>query len=155
VEDAGGGASSMLLAGVEDFRHYPGLDDPLAAHQPAVIDCGVAGAYVERDLLEVDTAYCNYVLLQAPARDAIAKGTRVSFAFSHFDLTSAASAEGHVAILFGADVQWEAHVDIPHVAQVLDVSFSATRALGEGEPIRLHLHNHGQNSWAIGSLTAH
>ena len=72
----------------------------------------------------------------------------------HFDLRAPEPATAHVAVLFGDEVQWELEIPIPSYAYVYTETFQATRALAPGEPIRLHLHNHGQNTWIFSSLYA-
>ncbi len=145
-------STTLPLVDVRGWQRYAASLDALPSHQPAMIDCGVAGVYVEYGNLEVDTGYCNYVLAQAPALVSIDKGARVELELQHFDLTAPMPAEAHVAIFFGKDLQWETHVPIPHAAEIQHVHWAATRALAAGEPVRLHLHNHGQNNWAIGYL---
>jgi hypothetical protein len=137
---------------MQEFRGYSRSEDPLVAHQPVEIDCGVAGIYPERNALEIDTRYCNYALVAAPAKLAVSKGTTIEIALHHFDLNAPEPATAHLALLFDRDVQWETTIGIPSTAAVLHVSFEATRDLAEGEPVRLHLHNHGQNTWTLSSV---
>src|SRR5262245_43461709 len=50
------------------WHEYAASEDPMASHQPEQVDCGPAGWYVEPSLdvplLEIDTNYCNYALLE-------------------------------------------------------------------------------------------
>lgn len=128
--------------------------DPLQGEQPAVVDCSVAGWFVEYDILEVDTGQCNYAWIEHPALVDVPPGSTVTTTLVHYDLLADAEAEAHFAILFGDDMQWETRVPIPSVANVIDVTWTSTRALRAGEPVRVHLHNHGQNFWALGALNA-
>jgi hypothetical protein len=136
------------------WRKYPASEDPLASHQPTEINCGPGGFYVEFGLLEVDTNFCNYLLAQHPARMAIAAGTEVSFDLSHYDLNATQPATAHAALLFGDTLVWETSIDIPGPANVLHATFRTPRALAVGEAIRMHLHNHGQNNYAVGPIEA-
>jgi hypothetical protein len=136
------------------WRKYPASEDPLASHQPSEINCGPGGFYVELGLLEVDTNFCNYLLAQHPARIAIAAGTEVSLDLSHYDLNAAEPATAHAALLFGDTLVWETSLDIPGRADVLHATFRTPRALAVGEAIRMHLHNHGQNNYAVGPIEA-
>lgn len=124
-----------------------------------MIDCGPAGWYIEKNyfahpLLEVDTNYCNYVLLEHPSLVDVAAGDSVTFELRHYDLDAPEPAVGHVAIFFGDDLQWQTEIPIPGMADALSYTWTATRALTRDEPIRLHLHNHGQNTWLVAGLHA-
>jgi hypothetical protein len=138
------------------WREYPAAKDPLADHQPANVECGPAGWYVESafevPLLEIDTNYCNYAFLEHPSLSEVMEGDTIAFELRHYDLRASEPAEAHVAILFGDQMEWETHIPIPSDANVQTFEWPASRALLVGEPIRLHLHNHGQNTWVIASL---
>lgn len=136
------------------WRNYASSLDPLPSHQPSAIDCGIAGWFVERGALEVSTLDCNYPLVEHPALIDIAEGTEVLLELVYFDLLAPEPATAHVAVFFEDEQQWELEVPIPSYAFVHEVRFRATRALSVGDPIRLHLHNHGQNTWSLGYVRA-
>lgn len=146
--------SEQPLLDHKSWHNFAAELDPLASHQPAVIECGIAGWFIEREQLEVSTSDCNYALLEHPSLLSITAGTEVLLELWHFDLTAPEPAEAHVALLFGDALQWETLIPIPQPGNVQQVSFRATRALAAGEPIRLHLHNHGQNTWLLRTLHA-
>lgn len=129
--------------------------DPLRAHQPESVVCGIAGWYVEYGQLEIDTARCNYAWIEHPAQVAIPIGSQVTTVFSHFDLAAPEPADAHAAVLFGDAIQWETVVTIPQPGNALELAWEASVALEVGDPIRVHLHNHGQNFWSVASLMAH
>jgi hypothetical protein len=110
--------------------------------------------FVERGSLEVDTVNCNYLLVEHPAQRPVPRGSNVYLELVHFDLAAPEPATAHVALFFGDDLQWELEIPIPSLAYVYKETFQATRDLAEGEPIRFHLHNHGQNTWLLDSLYA-
>jgi hypothetical protein len=124
-------------------------DDGFSDHRPSAVECGVAGWFVEYEALEVDTARCNYVSLTHPALIAVPVGAEAHTTLVHFDLVAEQPAQAHVALSFNGEVQWERWVDIPHPAEVIELSWEATVALAAGDPVQLHLHNHGQNTWAL------
>lgn len=128
--------------------------DPLRAHQPESVVCGIAGWYVEYGQLEIDTARCNYAWIEHPAQVAVPIGGQVTTVFSHFDLAAPVPAEAHVAILFGDAIQWETVVTIPQPGNAFELAWEASVALEVGDPIRVHLHNHGQNFWSLAPLMA-
>jgi hypothetical protein len=137
-----------------EWRNYPPELDPLPSHQPDPIHCNIAGWLVERGSLEVDTVNCNYVLVEHPAQIAVREGSELRLELVHFDLDAPEPATAHVALFFGDTLQWEREIPIPSAAYVYKETFQATRSLEPGEPIRFHLHNHGQNTWLLESLYA-
>jgi hypothetical protein len=158
--DAGAEAAQEAAVALQEARlidhsawhNYPAELDPLAAHQPAPIKCGLTGWFVERSSLEVDTTECNYVLIEHPALVGVPAGSEVELELWHFDLIAPEPAQAHLALLFDADLQWETFVDIPSLGNLERVRFRTTRELALGEPIRFHLHNHGQNTWMLGDV---
>ena len=134
------------------WRAYAASEDPLTDHQPARVECHAAGFRLEGDQLEIDTNYCNYLLAEHPTRISISRGTEVSIELSHYDLTSADPAKAHAALLFGDTLVWETFIDIPSAADVVQATFRTPRALAAGEVVRVHLHNHGQNNYALAPI---
>jgi hypothetical protein len=155
--DASVRRSQVALLDPSQWRTYPREEDPLASHQPGPIDCGPAGWYVEPawdpPLLEIDTTFCNYVLLEQPAAAAVAEGDPIEFELRHYDLRAPEPAEAHIAWSFGGELEWETSIAIPSDAAVHVFEWRAKHGLAAGEAIRLHLHNHGQNTWLIAGLT--
>lgn len=135
-----------------EWQRYDAGLDPLAAHQPANVVCPATAALVEYDSFEVDTARCNYVLAWHPAIRDIAVGTTLQVTMLHYDLLAPEPATAHVAILFDDVLQWQTEIPIPSSGRAISETFTATRALRSGEPIRLHLHNHGGNTWLLHAL---
>lgn len=146
--------TELPLIDHKQWRSYDAALDPLRSHQPAMVDCTPPAWFIERNMLEVNTAECNYALLEHPSLLSIAAQTQVLLELWHFDLVAPEPAKAHAALLFGDELQWETTFDIPAPGNVHQFSFRATRALAKDEPIRLHLHNHGQNTWLIASLHA-
>lgn len=138
----------------EAFRYADLAGDPLASHQPAEIRCGLTGFYPERGELELDTGGCNYLYLEQPAPRAVPAGSALQLVLRHFDLAAPEPAQAHVAILFGDSVQWETTIDVPGAANAYEVTWHSSEALEPLSPIRVHLHNHGQNTWILSSLSA-
>ena len=80
---------------------------------------------------------------------AVARGQALHVVLLHDLLVFDEPAEAHVALLIGGDVVWEKKVPIPADPGVFDETFTLDRAAEEGEPVMLHLHNHGYNSWKL------
>jgi len=153
-DDSGTSAAEPVIDHAE-WRTYDAALDPLASHQPSPLECGLGGTYPDplHHLLDVETAFCNYVLLEHPALVDIAVGDELNLRFYYFDLVASEPAEAHLALLLDDTVAWQTHVPIPSSADAVDVRFPAPRALSVGEPLRWHLHNHGQNSWVLTAVT--
>jgi len=136
------------------WRRYDAAADPLPSHQPAVLSCAASATFLEYGSFEVDTTRCNYLFAEHPAQLAIAAGTQIKMELLHYDLSASEPAQAHVALLFGDALQWETTIPIPRAGDVIKANFQATRALALGEPIRLHLHNHGGNAYLIVAMQA-
>lgn len=124
-------------------------DDPLAHERPATVECPAAAWGPEAGGLEVQTGTCNYLFVSQPSLAAIEEGDAIDLVVFHQELDAAEPAEGHVAILLDDAVIWEAHVEIPAHANVLEARVVAERAWPAGTPVGVHLHNHGYNSWTV------
>jgi hypothetical protein len=138
----------------QSWQRYDAQLDPLASHQPPLVNCPASSAFVEFDAFEVDTTRCNYVLAQNPSLLSVPAGTTMKLSLLHYDLLAPEPAEAHLAIFFGDALQWEMRIPIPSDGKAIDVEFVTTRALAAGEPIRYHLHNHGGNTYLLFALEA-
>lgn len=129
-------------------------DDPIPDHRPALVDCGVTGAYVELASYEIDTARCNYLARRQPSLVEIRAGDRVAVAAYHATLASVEAGQAHFALLVGGVVVWQELVLIPASPGVVDATpFQAEVPIDvdvpAGTPVDLHLHNHGYNTWTL------
>jgi hypothetical protein len=124
--------------------------DLFPAHFTEPSDCGIdeLGAfYLEGAALEFATARCAYFSLEQPSLVELRQGDELAFTWYHSLLTAEAPGEGHVALGLADDIVWEASVTIPADAAVFDVVVPVTISAPAGTPVRLHLHNHGSNTW--------
>jgi hypothetical protein len=128
--------------------------DPFADHRPEHVECGIGGYYAEYGMLEIDTAFCNYLAIEQPSLLDLKVGDELVIEVLHYDLIAPEPAEAHIALSFDGELQWETEVVIPQPAGVLSVTAAATRALAVGDSVQLHLHNHGQNTWQLTKLSA-
>lgn len=138
-------ASAFALASAED--------DPLADERPTTVDCPTATWGFEAGGLEIQTGVCNYFFATQPSRAAIEEGDAIDVVVFNQGLDAPAPAEGHVAILVGDAVIWEAYVEIPSDASVLEARVVAEQAWPAGTPVGVHLHNHGYNAWTVLDVT--
>ncbi|HEX5658454.1 MAG TPA: hypothetical protein VFX59_14730 [Polyangiales bacterium] len=144
----------VSLIEMENWRRYDAAIDPLKAHQPAEIECLESATYLEYDAFEIDTTRCNYVLAYTPALRAVPAGTELHINILHYDLLAAEPANAHLALLFGDRIQWEQTIPIPSPGNAVETSFVTSVPLAFQDPIRLHLHNHGGNTYLFVALEA-
>lgn len=136
----------------EAWQPASAAQDPLGHERPAHVECPVAAWGPELGGLEIQTGTCNYFFATQPSLAAIEPGDAVDVVVFHDRLDAAEPAEGHVAILLGDEVVWEAHVEIPADANVLEARIVSERAWPAGATVGLHLHNHGYNAWTVLSV---
>lgn len=129
-------------------------EDPLAEHRPSVITCDVAGWYLENEVLEIDTNWCNYLALRQDSLAPITAGAKVRLGFYHFDLVAPEEALAHVAVLVDGQLLYEQEIAIPGKAMVYALELEAPFSAPAGAELVFHLHNHGQNTWALQELSA-
>ncbi len=122
-------------------------------HRPSRVECSRdTGWLVEDGDLEIRTEFCNYLSLTQQSLLNIDAGTEVELALSHSDLDFNAPSSAHLAISIAGSVIWEANIAIPSDGKIIKESLVLTDAISAGDPIDLHLHNHGNNAWTLHSL---
>lgn len=105
-----------------------------------------------RDVLSIDTRFCDYVTARQPALRGAEAGQTLGIVLGYFSLVAPEPAEAHVAIAIGETVVWEERVPIPSDSGVLNVGIEAPFAIEAGTPIDFHLHNHGANEWFLATI---
>lgn len=126
-------------------------DDPFD-DRAAGAACDPTGFDVEGGAFEVNTATCAYGTFVQPAlRDAPA-GARVLLEAWHLELWAPEAAEGHLAVLIGSDLA-EIRPAIPGPSAAYTLEAELSGAVLAGDPIHVHIHNHGSNSWYVGDLS--
>jgi hypothetical protein len=124
-------------------------------HRPASVDCPQdKGWIVEGDALEIRTEFCNYAALTQQALLDLAPGTELELVLSHSTLNFNAPANAHIALSIGDHTVWEKHIPIPSEGALYKETVTLPVAVGSGDAIQLHLHNHGDNAWSFHSLDA-
>lgn len=127
--------------------------DPFQEHRPEEIDCNsLSGWYLEDNLLEANTAECNYLSLTESAATTAHAGDTLVTEISYFDLTAAEAAEAHLALTAGSRVLFQTTIPIPSTADVLHLEIELEEDIQEGVAMGIHLHNHGQNTWNISPI---
>lgn len=124
-------------------------------HRPENIECQRdTGFLVEDDELEVRTEFCNYLSLSQQSLLDMPSGTELEFTMSHSNLNFNAPATAHVALSISGTTIWEADIEIPASNAIIKETLTLPVAVSRGDPIAVHLHNHGDNTWTIHSLDA-
>ena len=142
--------SSLVRA--EDWTDLAAEDDPLAHHRPSPVLCEVIPWHPEGGGIEVETEGCNYVALTQPLTRDLAEGDLVRITAWWERLAADPPATGHLAVLIGGEVLWEASVAIPGDAELRELEFESPIDADAGTPVVFHLHNHGYNTWRLQTL---
>jgi hypothetical protein len=129
--------------------------DSFPDHRPAQIDCTrEQGWLAEDDALEIRTQFCNYLSLTQQSLLNLPAGTTLELALSHSELNYNAPASAHVAVSIAGNTVWETQIAIPGPGEILKETVQLPFAVSSGDPIAVHLHNHGQNTWTLHSIDA-
>lgn len=130
---------------------------PLRSHAPEDTRCPSSARRPTADgVLDVDTGACRYLALEQPAQFGLRSGSTLRIRVAHLQLydPEAHGSVAHVAIALGGTIAWERTIPIPSPARAYDDHIVLSEELRAGDPIHLHLHNHGANEWKIFSLRA-
>ncbi|MFP6685124.1 MAG: hypothetical protein VB934_10435, partial [Polyangiaceae bacterium] len=106
----------------------------------------------EDDALEVQTGYCDYLVLEQASLANVWTGDQLELLMLHADLDAPEAAELHIALLWEDTLAWENTSSIPSPAQIFDLKWVAPADRPLGSRLVLHLHNHGFNSYKFISL---
>lgn len=140
-----GGAEPVALLDPEALA--PAQHDPLASHQPDEVACPEAAWGPEGGAFEVQTGVCSYAAFDQPLPVELRAGDLLAVTVWHDFLDAPEPSEGHVAVVIGDQVVWDAQVHIP----ALSASLEGLVELADDPPpdarLGVHLHNHGYNSW--------
>lgn len=153
-----GGASQepalVALVDAESWAPLAEADDPYQDWEEGY-SCSALGYGVEDSYFEVDTGLCEYATFSQPLLHDVAEGDDIELVFWYLDLWSEDElAEAHILIAIGESSLVDERIPIPSDADVRPVTLPAPRAMEAGEPVYFHLHNHGYNSWSLGSIEA-
>lgn len=127
-------------------------EDPWRAHRPADVACP-EGSRSSEDFAEmpsfgVDTAACGYTTVIQPTRSDLCAGEALYIWLWRFPLTGPEGATATLGVALGEAVVWEETIPIPARSALvaLTVPVPPTPA---GTPIRLHVRNHGENTYQL------
>ena len=102
----------------------------------------------------VDTGLCNYLTARQRAREHVAMGERIIVRLWHFALSAPEPADAHAAVALDGEPLLDERIPIPSHGGLIQREVVAGRAFDKGSPVLFHLHNHGDNSWALVEVSA-
>jgi len=148
-EDARVGAVAASIAPTSFVHTDAG---PLRALEgPPVAPCGPGGLLPEGDALEVRTAWCDPADVSAPLPVDVPADTLVDVTLVHNALV-ADGGHAHFALFVGDEPVWDHQTAIPAPATFLSPRVVVQQAHAAGEPVVLHVHNHGSNTYKLVGL---
>ena len=128
-------------------------DDPFPDHRTEEYNCDPGGVLVEDEVLEINTDDCGYAVVGQPLLTDLQPGDMVELLMYHSALSSIEQdANAHFSIMIGDRMFWDTNIDIPWQSEVYIVPQTIDWHESEGTMVRVHLHNHGGNSWRVGYL---
>lgn len=157
-DDAGRETAAVLpreRTALVDHMRWSALaanDDPFG-DRPSAVTCDARGHGYERfsgeDAFSVDTSQCDYLVAHQPSSTEVRAGELVKVRLWHFMLDAPTNAEAHIVLRLGATTLLDERVPIPSPGGLLTARWTAPTEVAVGEPVLLHVHNHGANPYAL------
>jgi hypothetical protein len=72
----------------------------------------------------------------------------------HFELSAPDPAQAHAVLLVDGLTVLDERIPIPKPGGLMVHELRVERDIPAGAPVYFHLHNHGENSWALVELSA-
>lgn len=145
-------AEASALVDPYAWQRLSADDDPFSDRPDAVecTDAATSAGQLGGELVfDVETGLCNYLTVEQPSQKAVSQGQTLKVRLWHFELTADEPAEAHAAVSIDAVPLLDERIAIPQPGELLVREVVAPRDFEAGVPIHFHLHNHGQNSWAL------
>jgi hypothetical protein len=120
--------------------------DPFQADRPEGATC-TGGFQLESGVFEVETDLCAWGTFQQPLLTDVAAQTPLRIIAWHLPLWAPEPAEGVLILEVGGHRIWDLVIPIPHEAMLYNEEVLAPAELLHDDPVYLHVHNHGTNSW--------
>lgn len=140
------------LVVLEAWQELSASEDPFADHRPDDTTCDAGGWGPENGVFEIETDRCPYGSFAQPLGRDLEAGSRLRVTLWHLGLFADPPAEGHVAVLVGGEVLFESWPLIPGDPELWDHEVDLTEDHSAGSEVLFHLHNHGTNSWRLGTI---
>lgn len=124
-------------------------NDPFAHLKKSGMYCAPNGTKIEDGVIEFDTNICRFHSVSQPLKHALPKGTQITLLYWHLDLYNESPAKGYVGLAFAQKIVYENEINIPHAADVYEVTLTIKNDLPKGTKTTFHIHNHGANTWKL------
>ena len=104
--------------------------------------------------VEINTGRCDEITLTQPTLIPLKQGDRLRIIAWHSQLISEDPTphEGAFMLAIGGQLVWSEHSPIPGPARSFDLILQTQVDIAAGEPVHLHVHNHGANAWNLLSI---
>lgn len=131
--------------------------DVFGAERPEGLVCDeVLGIGTEvfgsEEVLEINTDFCDYATVRQPSLQALMAGDTVAIRAWHYELTTPAPAQAHLALAIDGEIAWEVHVPSPAEGAFVEGEIAIDRDVPAGAELQFHVHNHGANSYDLLSI---
>ena len=155
TSEPGAAQSYQPLVTLDGWSSVSRLDDPFVSDGEVPADCVGPGFRLEQDSgwLEIDTGLCNWVTLSGMALHPVEVGQMLELDVSHYDLNAAEPSAAELRLTFESCAAWSKTIPIPSAAAVYSERFPSPCAPGDQGNVLFHLHNHGQNTYQLRSLS--
>lgn len=97
----------------------------------------------------VDTGPCHYITARQATQKPVSAGDTIRIRLWHFTLNAPSPAQAHAVVELDGLRLLDERVPIPQPGGLLSVEVIAETGIEPAAPVFFHLHNHGDNSWAL------
>lgn len=144
-------SDSVALIDAEKWRLVDAAEDPFD-DRPQTPVCPSTGFGIEDVFFEVETDVCHYATFKQPSLLEVAQNQQLRLNFWHSPLSSPQPAQAHIAFQINDQILWEKTIEIPNGAAVFEEIITLNEDIHKDDNVFFHLHNHGNNSWRLGTL---
>jgi len=104
--------------------------------------------------VEINTGRCHEITLTQPSLIAVSAGEKLRIIAWHSQLISEDTLPqtGTMMLAIGEQLVWAEQSPIPGEARSFDIILQTQVDIARGDPVRIHVHNHGANAWNLLSL---
>jgi len=145
------GAAADLI----DFSGWevlPADRDPWANVRDASAPCIDPFPREEEGTLEFDTKRCTSFAVSSTLLAGLRPGDEVSLVGSHSTLVADEPATGHLEVMIGDQMLFAYETPVPDRAKVVAMLAVMPVCAPAGTEVRIHVRNHGANSWRINRI---
>jgi len=142
------------LVAMEAFELLPFSEDPIPDRPDDAVPCPRRATAIEAGALELDSTVCDWITVQAPALIKVREGQDLELFFFHAALAAPEPTEAVMEVRLGDEVIWRQVDPVPSSDAFYDQAIPSPVALSPGDPVIVHVHNHGANTYTLAHLRA-